>query len=62
MGYSSWGRKESDATEQLTLSLLGGHVLSPGGPLLPPARLLSLQDLFLSCGFKYHTQPCIPGP
>ena len=31
MGYSSWGCKESDTTEQLTLSLSGGHALSPGG-------------------------------
>ena len=52
MGYSSWGRKGSDTTEQLTLSLSGGHALSPGWPLLPPAPLLSLRDLFLSCGLN----------
>ena len=26
MGYSPWGRKESDITEGLTLSLFLGHI------------------------------------
>ena len=29
MGYSLWGRKESDTTERLRLSYSGGHSLGP---------------------------------
>ena len=54
MGYSSWGLKELDMTEQLTLSL------SPLPPLPHPISLKTALILPLKCFSKpavsfYHT-------
>ena len=69
VGYSRWGHKESDRTEQLTLSLSSLMFMDPFFPLVHIFPLISLcwyleRSFFLEetwvrilCGRRLHLQP-----